>query len=215
MKTKKCLSVWKKSGRSLSVFLILIFALTAPGQTPRKTILILGDSLTEGFGVAKDAAFPAVLEKLLNEREPGEFKVINGGIGGSTSASALPRLRWSLRAQPEIVVLALGANDGLRGLDLKVTEENLRQAIAFARQKKVKVVLAGMKLPPNYGEKYARQFEQLYRKLAQEFQLPLIPFLLEGVGGKPDKNLPDGIHPNEEGHKIIARTVKDFIMKQL
>jgi acyl-CoA thioesterase-1 len=177
----------------------------APGDGP--LILCLGDSLTEGFGVAPEQAFPSRLEQRLREAGHAGARVINAGISGSTSASAVSRLRWQLRAEPDVLVLALGANDGLRGLDLAQTRRNLDEAIALARSAGVRVVLAGMKLPPNYGPSYTRDFEALFAELAAAHRVALIPFLLEGVAARPDLNLPDGIHPNARGHERVADNV--------
>ncbi len=183
------------------IFLALTFAVEA------KTILFLGDSLTEGYQLAKEDAFPAVIERNLKAKFP-EIKVINGGVSGATTASGPKRLNWYMKAKPDIMVLALGANDGLRGLHLKESEKNLSAVIEKAKSSGIKVLLVGMKMPTNYGEPYRTNFEKLFPVLAKRYQLPLVPFLLEGVGGVPKLNLPDGIHPNVEGHKIMAKTIQ-------
>jgi acyl-CoA thioesterase I len=173
------------------------------------SILILGDSLTEGYGVEKLDAFPERLQKLLNQTaaQNRRYLVINGGVSGATSASASSRLKWHLRAKPSVVVIALGANDGLRGLKPSQTYKNLSDAIALARQNGVQVLLAGMKMPPNYGEAYRKEFEGVFKSLAKTHQVRLLPFLLEGVAGDPKMNLEDGIHPNAKGHEMLAKTV--------
>ena len=171
-----------------------------------QTILFLGDSLTEGYQLARQEAFPAIIEGQLKKDFPN-IKVINGGVSGATSASGLKRLDWYLKSKPEIIVLALGANDGLRGLNLSATEDNLSKIINKAKSSGLKVILVGMKMPTNYGSPYRENFERLFQKLAQKYQIALVPFLLEGVGGVAKLNLPDGIHPNVEGHKKMAQTV--------
>ncbi len=176
-------------------------------------ILALGDSLTEGYGVALTQAYPALLERALSDLP--DTRVINAGIGGSTSASATSRIRWHLRARPDLVILALGANDMLRGLPVKNCESNLRQALELLRHNQIPVILAGMKAPPNYGTAYQREFDGIFPRLAQEYGVPLIPFLLEGVGGKRELNQEDGIHPNEKGHAAIARLVEPYVRKAL
>lgn len=179
-----------------------------------KTIVFLGDSLTEGYGVAKESAFPSLIQKKL-EQDKKTTKVINAGVSGSTTASALSRLNWQLKQNPDVLFLALGANDGLRGLPIKQSYDNLSKAIELAQSKKVKVILAGMMMPPNYGTKYRQDFENLFKNLASKYRLKFIPFLLDGVAGQSELNLADGIHPNEAGHKIIAEKVYQQIKSEL
>lgn len=179
-----------------------------------KTVLFLGDSLTEGYQLPKEEAYPAVIEKELKQKFP-DLKVINGGVSGATSASGLKRLDWYLKAAPDIMVLALGANDGLRGLNPKETEKNLSLTIEKAKSRGITIILAGMKMPPNYGEKYRLEFEKVFENLAKKYQLRFIPFLLEGVGGISNLNLPDGIHPNKKGHEMMAKTVIKVLEKTL
>ncbi len=202
----------------LVVFFILIAGpIDARESAPQKIdkIVILGDSLTEGYGVAKSDAFPALLEKKMREDSYPNLKIVNSGIGGSTSASALSRLKWVLKSKPQLVILALGGNDGLRGTDLKTTEKNLDQAIQYAQEKGVRVILAGMQIPPNYGKEYTENFKKIFPRLAKKYKVKLIPFLLKGVGGEADLNLPDGIHPNEEGHQVIADNLYKFLKENL
>ncbi len=179
-----------------------------------KRIVILGDSLTEGYGVEKSAAFPTLVEAEL--RKSGfDIKIINAGISGSTTASAPSRLKWILKDKPDIVFLALGSNDGLRGVAPAVTKKNLEEAILLAKDSKVTIWLAGFQLPPNYGGPTTSQFRQLFIDLAKKHNLPLLPFLLEGVAAKPNLNQPDQIHPNEEGHALIAKNVSQFFKRNL
>lgn len=193
---------------------VLVVAGVLWGQEKDKRILIVGDSLTAGYGVSKEAAYPAQLEELLKKDHP-DVKVIGAGSSGSTSASAISRLKWHLKAKPTHLILALGANDGLRGVKLESTKKNLSEAIDMAKDKKIKVYLAGMLLPTNYGEKYRSKFKSLFAELAKEKKVEFIPFLLKGVGGQPELNLADGIHPNEKGHKIVAKTVFDALKGDL
>ncbi len=167
-------------------------------------IYCIGDSLTQGFGVDSTEAWPFLVEKALRKQNH-KVVVINSGISGSTSASGPGRMRFALKTKPDWIIFALGANDGLRGLDLDIMEANLAQAIGLALEAKVKVLLVGMRIPPNYGKAYAERFTQAFVHLAEKYQLPWVPFLLEGVAGNPELNQADGIHPNRAGHQIIAR----------
>lgn len=189
---------------------VLLFILLTLPVLWSKTVLVMGDSLTEGYHLAKEEAYPFLLEADLRKTHP-DLKIINGGISGSTTASAMKRLDWYLKARPEIMLLALGANDGLRGMKVEETRKNLEKVIRKARDRGITVVLGGMKLPPNYGKAYTDSFNAIFPALAREHKLLFIPFILEGVAGNPKLNLPDGIHPNPEGHKVIARTVKKFL----
>jgi acyl-CoA thioesterase-1 len=182
---------------------------------PKIKILFLGDSITAGYGVAKEDAYPALLGQTLESLGIHHVEIINGSISGSTTASALSRLKWFQKASPDILVLALGANDGLRGLSVENMADNLGKAISFAKNNKMNVILGGMQIPPNYGPEYADAFKQVFTTLAEDHEIVLIPFLLEGVGGRSDMNQPDGIHPNREGHQQIAKTVFPFILKQI
>ena len=179
-------------------------------QIHATTVLFLGDSLTEGYQLDKEDAYPSLIEKSLKGKYP-DLKVINGGVSGATTASGLKRLNWYVKARPDIIVLALGSNDGLRGMNLKESEKNLSLVIEKAQAEKIKVLLVGMKMPTNYGEPYRTNFEKLFPTLAKKYHLPLIPFLLKGIGGNPKLNLADGIHPNTEGHKIMAITVQNAL----
>jgi len=181
-------------------------------------ILILGDSLTEGYGVSPAQAYPSLLEKKLNSTSQTgykSFEVINGGVTGSTTSGGVSRIGWHMQSPPDFLLLALGGNDGLRGIPTQESKQNLRKIIVSAQQHKVPVMLAGMKLPPNYGAIHLEAFENMFPELADELKIPLLPFLLEGVGGKPTMNLPDRIHPNPEGHQMICQTVFQHLIKQL
>lgn len=196
----------------LSAFLIASFllagAVLSANDAAPKRILFLGDSLTAGYGIDPQQAYPAlVAEKIEEAGLP--YEVVPSGLSGETSAGGLRRAAWVLQKPVDVLVVALGSNDGLRGIDLADTKKNLQGIIDLAREKypDIQIVVAGMQMPPNLGEAYTREFRGLYRDLAQANQLPLIPFLLEGVGGDASLNIADGIHPNPEGHKIVARNV--------
>ncbi|MDQ8182487.1 arylesterase [Pelagicoccus sp. SDUM812005] len=198
----------------LAVHLIAIYTLLSltnfAGAAPEaKRILFLGDSLTAGYGIDPQQAYPALIAKKLEESGRDDYTVSPAGLSGETSAGGLRRASWVMQKPVDILVLALGANDGLRGIKLTDTQKNLQGIIDFAREKypEIKIVLAGMQMPPNLGEAYTSEFRALYPSLAERNQIPLIPFLLEGVAGDPSLNISDGIHPNPAGHKILAETV--------
>ena len=197
---------------SFAVFFGMFFA--APQISWARTILCLGDSLTEGYGVKREEAWPALLEKSLKAKDP-KIKVINAGISGSTSASGPSRVKWhlkSIKKQPiDVMILALGANDALRGLDISSAEKNILASIDLAQEAKISVVLVGMKAPPSLGSDYTKKFEQMYSKIAQSNKLILVPFMLEGVAADPKLNQPDGIHPNAAGHKVVAELIERYL----
>ncbi|MFH1155509.1 MAG: arylesterase [Pseudomonadota bacterium] len=196
----------------MACFLILGLS----GDTLAETrILILGDSLTAGLGVEQNQAWPSLVESRLKQLGHGEITIVNGSISGSTTASALSRLTWHMKIRPHLLVLALGANDGLRGLPLDAMKENLDKTIRLALANNITVILAGMRVPPNYGEDYSRGFSRVFSDLAGAYRLRFIPFLLEGVGAHPELNQADGIHPNSQGHRVIAETVLPFILGTL
>jgi acyl-CoA thioesterase-1 len=173
-------------------------------------IVILGDSLTAGYNLDDDQSFPAVLEKkLIDAKLDQHWMIINAGVSGDTSADGLHRLNWILRQPVTVLVVALGGNDGLRGLNVKLTEANLQAIIDQTRAKypKVTIVIAGMLMPPNMGPDYTTAFAAIFPRLAERNQAILIPFLLEGVAGQPNLNQPDGIHPNAAGAQIVADNV--------
>jgi len=178
-------------------------------------VLFLGDSLTAGLGVEKDQAYPALVGEGLKQQGYTDVTIINGGISGATTAGAASRLKWHLAATPHVLVLALGANDGLRGLSLDNMAENLDDAIALALENNLCVILAGMEIPPNYGPDYTGQFRKTFKDLAEKHQIRLIPFLLDKVGGVASMNQMDRIHPNAAGHQQIARTVLPYIQECL
>ena len=176
------------------------------------TIVALGDSLTEGYGIEKSKAYPTLVEAKLRA-EGKKVTVINAGVSGSTTASAPGRVKWLLKNKPDVIFLALGSNDGLRGVDVATTKKNLKTAIDLAKQNHIQVWLAGALLPPNYGPQQTAAFKKLFSDLAKEENLPFMPFLLEGVATVQDLNQTDMIHPNEKGHAILADQVADFFRK--
>lgn len=188
--------------------IFISLALLIQASSPPKVILFFGDSLTAGYGLSTDEAFPAIIEKKLN-RTGKPAKVVNAGLSGETSAGGLTRIDWILRQPIDIFVLELGANDGLRGLPVEQTEKNLQAIINKVRAKypKVKIVIAGMMVPPNMGTDYTTKFQKIFTALAKKNDAVLIPFLLEDVAGNEKLNLSDGIHPNPEGHKIVAENI--------
>lgn len=177
-------------------------------DSPTQTILCFGNSITAGYNLDPEYAYPAVLEEKL-DKQGYEVTVVNAGLSGETSAGGLERINWILRQPIDIFILELGGNDGLRGLPLEQTKKNLQGIIDRVRTEypKARIVIAGMMVPPNMGERYGNEFVGMYPELARKNNAILIPFLLEGVGGDPALNMPDGIHPNAEGHQIVAENV--------
>lgn len=195
----------------LPVMVLVLWPFAANAASPaasdiRPRIVAFGDSLTAGLGVQADESYPAQLQRRLDDLNY-PYRVINAGVSGDTTAGGLRRVPWILNNKPELVILELGANDGLRGLDVDQTKHNLQQIVERLKAAGTTVVLAGMKLPPNYGQDYTTRFEAIYPALAQEYRLPLIPFFLEGVGGTYSLNQADGIHPTKEGYEIIVEQV--------
>ena len=178
----------------------------ADGATSAPKIVILGDSLTAGLGLDPAQSFPMLLQARL-KREGYDYQVVNAGVSGDTSAGGLRRLDWVLQGDVRVLVVELGANDGLRGLPVPEMKKNLSEIISRAQARGVQVILAGMEAPPNYGQQYTAEFRKAYRDLAAEHNVRLIPFLLEGVAGLRQMNQGDGIHPNPEGARIVEGTV--------
>jgi acyl-CoA thioesterase I len=179
----------------------------APVASPRPKIVVLGDSLTAGLGLAQTQSFPALLQQKLDAAGL-TWEVVNAGISGDTSAAGLQRMDWALdQPNVKILVVELGANDGLRGLPVAQMKKNLAAIIERAKEKKIAVLLTGMEAPPNFGPEYVVSFRKAYRDLASEYSVPLLPFLLDKVAGVPALNQADGIHPNIDGAAIVADNV--------
>ena len=195
------------------MFVLITFFITQ--HSFAKKIVFIGDSLTEGFGVKTEEAYPAQLEKIFHQKGQKDIEIINGGISGSTTANALSRTKWFLKMKPEVIVYALGANDGLRGLEVEDSQKHLSAAISLAQKSGAKVYLAIMKLPKNYGEDYRSRFERMYENLLKDKNVGRVSFLLEGVGGVARLNLADGIHPNPEGQKRVAENIYQSLKDQL
>jgi len=191
---------------------------TASPENEAKTkyILFFGDSITAGYGLEEKDALTTLIQNRIKEMKL-DYKVVNAGLSGETTAGGARRIDWVLKQKVDLFVLELGGNDLLRGLDVNVTEENLRTILRKVRKKnpKIPIIIAGMMAPPNMGKKYQEKFNRIFAGLAKEFDAGFIPFVLEGVAGDPKLNLPDGIHPNVEGEKIVAdniwKVLKDFL----
>ena len=180
---------------------------TDPNDSGHPKIVVLGDSLSAGLGLLEAQAYPALLQERL-QTDGYQWDVVNAGISGDTTAAGLERIEWALgQGDVRILILELGANDGLRGLPVSEMKKNLAAIIELAQAKRISVLLAGMEAPPNFGPEYTVSFRQAYRDLAKQYKVSFLPFLLDKVAGEPSLNQSDGIHPNIEGAKIVADTV--------
>jgi acyl-CoA thioesterase-1 len=183
----------------------------APTSTPIKleelpAIVAFGDSLTAGYGLPPEQSYPALLQRKLNEKGYS-YRVVNAGVSGDTSAGGVRRIDWALQGDVKFLILELGGNDALRGQPVAAMKKNLAQIIETAQDRGVTVILAGMEAPPNMGEDYTSEFRQAYRDLAKQYKIAFIPFVLEGVGGRPEMNQPDGIHPNADGEVVMTENI--------
>lgn len=199
--------------RHATAFLLagaLCWFVSAAGATSSRTIVFFGDSLTAGYGLddPSSEAYPALIQDKIDREKLG-WRTVNAGLSGETTAGGLRRVDWILRQPVDVFVLALGANDGLRGINPDVSRDNLQKIVdrVRARFPDVKLVLAGMQLPPAMGADFSRQFQRVFPEVAEKNHAVLVPFLLEGVGGRVELNQPDRIHPTAKGHAIIADTV--------
>ena len=194
----------------MQMILIIIFSMLGLFniQDEEKTIIFYGDSLTAGYGLDPESAFPALIKNEL-DKDGKNYRVVNAGVSGETSSGGLTRINWVLNQPVDIFILELGANDGLRGIPPEETIKNLQGIIDRVNEKnpQCSIILAGMMVPPNMGADYSKKFATIFPSLSQKNDSELIPFLLEGVAGDPELNLPDGIHPNVEGHKIVAGNI--------
>ena len=194
--------------RSHRIIVGALLVLAAPSLPARPVIVFFGDSLTVGYGVEPEQAYPALVQEMIDAAGI-EAQVVNAGLSGETTAAGLRRIDWILSRPIDIFVLALGGNDGLRGIPVDETERNLDgilQKVA-TRYPEAQLIVAGMESPPNMGETFTKAFRAVFPEVAEKHQAVLIPFLLEGVGGEKSLNLPDGIHPNPEGHLLVAENV--------
>ena len=185
-------------------------------ENDTKVILFYGDSLTAGYGIKLEEAFPALIQERLDSLGLN-YTVINSGVSGETTSGGLNRLNWVLNQKVDVFVLELGANDGLRGIPLNKTQQNLQVIIDLVLEKNAdtQIILAGMQIPPNMGPEYTKEFRNIFPELAEKNKIPLIPFLLEGVAGNPDLNLEDGIHPTAEGHQILSENVWEVLSEKV
>jgi len=178
----------------------------------KKVILFFGDSLTAGYGLEKGEAFPEILQQKIDSLGLS-YRVVNAGLSGETTSGGKNRIDWVLKQNVDVFVLELGANDGLRGIPVAETKNNLQEIIDFVREQnpEIEIILAGMQIPPNMGQEYTREFRAIFPDLAEENNVNLIPFLLEDVAGIPELNQQDGIHPTAEGQEILAENVWDVL----
>jgi acyl-CoA thioesterase I len=195
---------------AVAVTLLALTGAATPAAAHVPVILDFGDSLTAGLGLAPADAFPARLEARLH-REGIAARVVNAGVSGDTTAGGLARLDWALADKPDLVILALGANDALRGIDPATVRGNLDNMIEKIQADGAKILLLGMVAPPNWGEEYKRDFDRLYPELAGARHVPLYPFFLEGVAMNPELNQPDGIHPNAQGVAVLVDRIAPFV----
>lgn len=195
-----------------SLLLIIIAAWLMAAIQPKKLVVFFGDSITAGYGLDPEQSFPHIIQQKIDQAGYN-YEVVNAGLSGETSAGGVARINWILQRPVDVFVLELGANDGLRGLPLEQTRKNLQTIIDKVRQKNpsAKIIIAGMQMPPNMGQDYISKFKQIFPELAQKNNTALIPFLLEDVGGNPQMNQADGIHPNAEGHQILADNVWEVL----
>lgn len=197
-------------------FFTAILISVLPQTVFAKKLIFLGDSLTEGYGVAQEAAFPQLIQakfKIDAKTDKSEWEIKASGSSGSTSASTFSRLKWIAKDKPDVVFILMGSNDGLRGLKIKETEKNLDAALAWAQKEKIKIILGQLHVPPNYGKEYSKKFSEIFPRLAKKHKISLAPFLLDQVAGVSQLNQPDGIHPNEKGHQVIADNIYNFLVK--
>jgi acyl-CoA thioesterase-1 len=218
----------KKGARAIFIIAIFFLYLIACGnesaskdagsktaaakQTSRKTIVAVGDSLTAGLGVDESTAYPALLQrKLAGDGYP--FNVVNAGVSGETSSGTLSRIKWVISAlKPDIIILETGANDGLRGIDPDVLKKNLDRIVSIIKANHIKVLLCGMKMLPNLGPEYIKAFAGVYPEIARKYEIPLMPFFLEGVAGDPRLNQPDGLHPTAKGYRRIVEHLYPYVL---
>jgi acyl-CoA thioesterase-1 len=215
---KKCLSVILPLlilfGFPLFPYIPGSFAIYSPAFGQTRLIVALGDSLTEGLGVNSSQAYPALLEERLR-KDGYSFQVINAGISGETSSGALSRIDWIISRRPDIVIVCTGANDGMRGIRTEVLRKNIQAIVRKLKQENIVVVLAGMRIFDSMGETYAGSFQRVFETVAEEENVIFMPFFLEGVATRKSMNLPDGIHPNAQGYRVIAQNLYPYVKQAI
>ena len=192
----------------------LTLAARANAGTREPLVIFLGDSLTAGYELPAEQAFPALVAKMASEKGR-PIRVVNAGVSGDTTSGALDRLSWLLEQKPDLLVVGLGVNDAFRGQPVETIEKNVRVIVIRAKSAGARVLLLGMRVPTNYGPDYAEAFAAIYPRVAKSEKVNLMPFLLDGVGGHPDLNLDDGIHPNQEGQRLVATNVLVYVERAL
>ncbi len=206
--------------RRLSFFLVLLLASSVYGAVTKDSklnILILGDSITAGYGVEKEQAFPVLLQKQFHDNGFKQVTFTASGVSGDTSASGPGRLKWLLKSKPDVLILELGANDGLRGFKIDAIKANLKKTIDIAKANKVRVILVGVSLPPNYGKAYNSEFTKLFPEVAKSEKIDFIPYFFDKLTDSPKATLlqQDGLHPNKEGHAAVASELYKELMRIL
>jgi acyl-CoA thioesterase-1 len=198
--------------KSILFAISFAFLMTASIEDNPISVMVFGDSITAGYGLDQDDAFPAIMQQKA-EKEGFNTVIINAGLSGETSAGGLRRIDWVLQRPVDVFILELGGNDGLRGINPEVTKQNLSGIMDKVKAKypDARIILTGMEAPPNMGEVYTSRFRAIFRELANEYDVVFMPFILEDVAGISELNLPDGIHPTEEGHQIIARNLWEYL----
>ena len=190
---------------------IIVLCLVTIKVSAIEKVILFGDSLMSGYGLPKEQHLSVVLQKSL-EIEGHNIEIVNGSVSGGTSAGGLNIAEWTLSGSNiDLMILCLGANDMLRGISPNETDQNLEKIINIAKAKNIKIILAGIFAPSSHGKEYKKNFDQIYKNLSKKYDLPLIPFLLEGVALNPDLNLSDGIHPNKDGTIVISRTIEEAL----
>lgn len=202
----------KRSGLLKVALLFFIFVLASDLYAQKKQILIFGDSITAGYGLEQEQAFPAFIQQKIDSLGMNH-SVVNAGLSGETSAGGLRRIDWVLQQDVDVFILELGGNDGLRGIDPENTKQNLQGIMDKVSEKypSAEIILTGMEAPPNMGEQYTNRFRTVFEELAEENDVIFMPFILESVAGDPELNQGDGIHPTEEGHRLIAENLWEYL----
>jgi acyl-CoA thioesterase I len=203
-------SYYTTAMRLLFAALSLLALSIVPAAAQERVIVAFGDSLTAGLGVPAEQCYPALLQARLRA-EGYPYRVVNAGVSGDTTAGGLRRVDWALRLDPTVVILELGANDALRGQDLNAVRANLDRLVERFQSAGARVLIAGMRLPPNYGARYGAQFQRLYEEVAKKRGVAVMPFFLEGVGGDPRLNQGDGIHPTADGYRVIVDNLWPYL----